>query len=37
MMNEIIQNMAFGIVVLCMSMVIALLLKVFWILMWKIK
>jgi hypothetical protein len=36
-MNEIIQHMAFGIVVLCMSMIIALLLKVFWIVMFKIK
>jgi hypothetical protein len=36
-MTEIIQHMAFGIVVLSMSMIIALLLKVFWIIMWKIK
>ena len=36
-MTEIIHNMAFGIVVLSMSMIIALLLKVFWIIMWKIK
>ena len=36
-MIEIIQHMAFGIVVLCMSMIIALLLKVFYIVMFKIK
>lgn len=36
-MNEIIQNMAFGIAVLCFSMIIALLIKVFYIIMFKIK